>query len=229
MSSKATYIGGAFAVAGLLYYYSQSKSGDDDGNGGGDDGSGGYNPPTKENPGGGNTELPPGNPTDPTSQPIGLIPVTANTSYQTSTSDYPKAGFCGVNIGLRSGGEGVAWGPLMAPYDTMAKCFGRQEVRDAARTYMSNSYFSEDTWKLIAKSAWDQPQLIWVTQEPTGMPSADEQRKMKFDARGAPLNLEWPDRKGCFYYDPNTAQITHAWCPKVIPMGKPESWGAMDH
>lgn len=229
MSSKGVYIGGALVAGGLLYWYLQEQQKDDGGGGGGNEGVGGYNPPTKENPAGGNTELPPGNAANPASQPISLIPPAANNSYQTSISDYPKQGFCGVNIGLRTGGKGVAWGPLMAPYDTMAKCFGREEVRQAARTYMSNSYFDGDTWNLIAKSAWDSPQLIWVTRGWDVFPSPEEQRNMKFDSRGAPANLQWPDYEGCFYYDPNSAQITHAWCPLVLPMGTPDKWGDMDH
>jgi hypothetical protein len=223
MSSKGVYIGGALVAGGLLYWYLQRQQKDDGGGGGGNDGAGGYNPPTKENPAGGNTELPPGNATNPASQPISLIPPAANNSYQTSISDYPKQGFCGVNIGLRSGDAGgVSWGPLMAPYDTMAKCFGRQEVRTAAHTYMSNPSLTDDRWATLTNANFQNSQLIWVTADPTGKPT------VTVDAHGYPVDTEWSDHQGCFYYNPANGNFTHYACPPIIPMGTPDKWGILN-
>jgi hypothetical protein len=203
-----TIIAATAAVVGLYYIWQSVQDSDNDPQ---------RYPPTKQNPGGGDPVLPPPG-SDPIHAPINLLPPDANTSYQTSTKDYPKEGFCGVAIGYRGGGvslrtDTLAWGPLMGQYDSLASCLGRKVVRDTAHTYMTAPGMDPSWWENTYNVAW-------VTADPWGTPP--DMSSIKYDSDGNPIN--WPDNMGCYFYRASDNSIIHSRCGEIAPMGKPDQW-----
>lgn len=193
-----TIIAAAAAVAGLYYIWQSTQDSGNDPQ---------QNPPTSQNPGGGDPILPPPG-SDPIHAPISLIPPKADTTYQTSTADYPKNGFCGVAIGYRTTGNRfeVAWAPDMGLYDSPASCLGRQKVRDTAKKYLSGFQFNDMFWS-------QEYPIAWVTRNPFESPDP-----------GTP-NDKWPDDMGCYFYHETDGTILRTKCNSIIPMGTPDHWG----
>lgn len=210
MASKAAYVAGFAAAAYGIYYVLSQKNVDPQA-------------PTKKHPVGGDPVLPkcnPGDPYYPTCKPPPPPPKGSNT-YQISTVDFPRTGFCGINRMWLPPADApfgtvriplITWAPDMNDFDdSLEACLGRQEPRDAAAKYHA---YGNGFWD---SSDYPSGSVVWVTPNPywEGDPGLNV-----FDSSYP----EPPPQHGCYWMSAKDGSLKHTACGYIVPAGTPDQW-----